>query len=94
MTSAEHDLTPQPEGFEKMELPKLSLVEEFSFRLEMFTHKFARLALGAVGVDYEVPLIIPTKHLEAARNDPAAQEFVRSALEYERYLEENGLIHP
>lgn len=38
--------------------------------------------------------VISDEELEAARNNPAAREFLERAFEQERYLEENDLIHP
>ncbi|HVV25986.1 MAG TPA: hypothetical protein VHC21_03065 [Candidatus Saccharimonadales bacterium] len=37
-------------------------------------------------------IIISEEQLEAARNNPDAQKFLKFALDQERYLEENGLI--
>lgn len=37
---------------------------------------------------------IPRRTLQAARRDPAGQELLEYGAEYEKQLEEEGLIHP
>lgn len=39
-------------------------------------------------------ITISPAELEAARNNPAGEDFLRFALDQEQQLERNGLIHP
>lgn len=48
--------------------------------------EFARTRSGTIR--------IPRRTLKAARHDPAGQELLEYGAEYEKQLEEEGLIHP
>ena len=62
-------------------------------RQVFLTRRSSRPHASVAGSESQTITISPAE-LEAARNDPAGEDFLRFALDQEQQLERDGLIHP